>query len=139
MKHLHTFTQHINESQLKVIDQSTYWKMTSDRANIGNGIVTFTPDEAQKLYDLYGLLDPDKNGVCYRKRNGRFEIRLQPEEGNRYPFITIIKHMGGKWLLKVEKTEDDYEYHESESLESLIIHITAKYGPAVEIAWLKIR
>ena len=141
MKHLHTFTQHINENQVREIDSSKYWKIRNshDRRNDTATPIRFTPEETEKLYDLYEVLDPNKNGSCYKKRNGRFDIRLYAQEDKPFPIITITKYSESEWLICVESEDSKYNYHETESLQSVVIYLTANYGPLMGIDLIKIK
>lgn len=146
MKHLHTFNQHLNESQIRVIPNREYLQLTSthnllltsthDRDKIKKR--SFTRDERTMLGDLYEALDPDRTGKYRVKYHAKFEI-IPDEDDNDFPRMEIAKVSESRWLIKITDENDTYSVYEANSLDSLVDHLKVKYGPDLGMDWIEIK
>jgi hypothetical protein len=145
MKHLHTFSHHINESQSEPYKVGKREFVISVMNAVPQRSEPFTSEEGEKLHALYSYLDPTGKGEWVHKQNStydrRFKITDSINQTHRMS-LWIGKNTDGTWSLQnAEVKEDAYSWTDAffifPSMQDAIGFISAKYGP--KIKWEKIK
>ena len=135
MKHLHTFTQHLNESNLREIAIIEYLRKIREVRK--NRPPRLSVEESEELKDLYHFLDPDGNGSYFKTYDGRFKIKL--DEETEFSQIKVTKNSESEWLVSDRGDGDGtMSVYETSSLKFAIEYLSTKYGPP-SVVWTEIR
>jgi hypothetical protein len=152
MKHLHTFSQHVNESESRELTRQEFNDLAVQ--SLGNReLYRWDPINKEEEASLVSLFDyinfKNEDGSYYKKLTGedlRFRMVInqdRTEIGRQgYPRIQVGKISTTMWTVD---TSDDIpgetylsnSYNTFKSLQDAIAFIAAKYGPRTE--WVKIR
>jgi len=145
MKHIHTFAQHLNESQSypNEITREFFYDLVR-----GEGQPTWeslSNDEMQKILSLYdyinerGIGSISPNQSFHKDKCVRF-ILDDLREG--YPRLKIGKKSPEAWTLNIQEDNNnslhlDSRFYLFRDLASLMGFVASKFGNRVE--WIKIR
>jgi hypothetical protein len=127
MKHIRTFTQHLNESneEPNVID-GIEWRRVNDRSHIPQG----NKEKLKELCDLAG----------YEKEEWSKIYRIAKSIGyyaHTPPAVTFVRSADGTYYLETMNAEKSSAYYKSTSFDDLLQIAIDTINP--QVVWFEIR
>ena len=129
MKHIHTFSQHINENSIRpeVVEIESTEYGFPERSPL-------TDEEASKLKSLADLAQCES-----RERHRVFTISKKVstrEDSFEPPLATFMRSTEGIWYMRTVSPEETRRYYKAKSLDALIPVAIGTLNPRIN--WAKI-
>ena len=129
MKHLHTFSQHINESNTEPVELDLDDWMTISRDIDRVNLSTDDKEKLRVLKEMSGYQEEtwNKSTVIARKITDYEHVS---------PRAFFIKSKYGDYYLRLGKSEEDETFYKCSSLEPLLPLVMETFG--IKVKWVEI-